>query len=146
MKFFLIDKNKTTKELDFIATAKIFESPEKEARTSIPIEDYYKLLNKNKSAFLNATFEEAIHVARKGSRDNITGLLKIIKAIKQNSRQLTEEQIEYLNKLTEWLEQGAIPKKAVKKTLGECNKLGIDMQNPLKVVATLQGNISLSFL
>ncbi len=147
MKFFLTDKkSKSTKELDFLRAAKIFECLADEKRAKLPIEDYYELLDRNKTAFFNATVEEIISHHRRGGADSETKLLKILKAIQRNSSQLTEEQEEYLKKLISRLEEGALPKQTVKKALKELNKLGSKIQNPSKVIGVLQRVISSTLL
>lgn len=145
MKFFISDKSKTI-ELDFLTAAKILESKPDEKRAKLPLEDYYELLDKNKTAFFNATIEEIIQTPRRGGADNYTKLLKILKATQKNSQQLTEEQEDYLKKVISRLEEGAIPKQTVKKTLSALNKLGKEIQNPLKVIGILQREISPTLL
>lgn len=116
MKFFLSDKKEgKTVELDFLSVAKILESSPDEQREKLPLEDYYKLLDKNKSEFFNATIEEVIETRRMGGSNSITKLLKILKATQKNSKQLTEEQEEYLKKVINELEKGTLPKKTVQK-------------------------------
>ncbi|MCM8808125.1 MAG: helicase, partial [Candidatus Omnitrophica bacterium] len=148
MKFFLSDKKKgKTVELDFLSAAKILESSPDEQREKLPLEDYYELLDKNKSAFFNATIEDVIETRRKGGSDSVTKLLKILKATQKNSKQLTEEQEEYLKKVINELEKGTLPKKTVQKTLKALYKLKIDeIKNPLKVLGILQKEISPAFL
>lgn len=145
VKFFLSDK-KGTQELDFLTAANILESSSDEKRAKLPLEDYYELLDKNKSAFLNATIEEIIGTHRRSGSDSGTRLLKILKAIQKNSKQLTEEQEEYLEKLITRLEEGSLPKQTVKNTLKELNKLDKEIQNPLKVIGVLQREVSPKFL
>lgn len=144
MKFFLSAKSKTI-ELDFLTAAKIFESSLNEQKTKLPLEDYYELLDKNKNAFFDATIEEVVESYRRGV-DSYTKLLKILKAIQKNSKQLTEDQEEYLKKVINKLEEGMIPKKAVQRVLKNLAKLNKEIQNPLKVVAVLQKEISQTFL
>lgn len=149
MKFFL-SNYKDSIELDFLTSIKIFESSENEKRTKIPLEDYYKLLEKNKDAFITTTIEEIIidnKTKRKphGSK-NVEKLLKILKAIKNNSKQLTEKQEKYIEKVLEQLQDGSIPMKTIKKTLNALYKIGSEIENPLKAVGTLQKEISPAFL
>lgn len=147
VKFFLSDKSNTlAKELDFLNAAKILESSIDEKRTKFPLEDYYELLDKNKSGFFNATVGEIIGIYQRGGIDSQTKLLKILKATQKNSKQLTEEQEEYLKKLTIKLEEGSLPKQTVKNTLKSLNNLGKEIQNPLKVIGVLQREISSTFL
>ncbi len=145
MKFFRSNKTSTF-ELDFLTAVKILESTENEERAKLPLKDYYELLDKNKSAFFNATIEEIIETRRRGGTDSYTKLLKILKVTQKNSKQLTEQQEEYLKKLITRLEQGALPKQTVKKALNALNKLGNEVQNPLKVIGVLQREISPTFL
>ncbi len=145
MKFFLSNKTSTL-EFDFLTSAKIFEGSSNEKRAKLPLEDYYELIDKNKSAFFNATIEEIIGTHRRGGVDSETKLLKILKATQKNSKQFTEEQEEYLKKLITRLEEGALPKQTVKKTLNALNKLGQDIHNPLKVIDVLQREIPSTFL
>jgi superfamily II DNA/RNA helicase/HKD family nuclease len=146
MKFFLSDK-KTTIELDFLTAAKILESSVDEKRVKLPLEDYYELLNKNKIAFFNATIEEIIETRRKGGRSSEGELLKILKATQKNGKQLTEDQENYLKKVINRLEEGAIPKKTVQKSLKMLQQLKKEeIQNPLKVIGILQREISPTLL
>ena len=148
MKFFLSNKKtKKTVELDFLTAAKILESSINEQREKLPLEDYYELLDKNKTAFFNATIEEIVETRRKGGADSATKLLKILKVVQKNSKQLTEEQEEYIKKIINQLEKGALPKKTIQRTLKAVEKLKLkEIKNPLKVIAILQKEISPRFL
>ena len=147
MKFFLSNKkNQETVELDFLTAAKILESEVNEKREKLPIESYYELLDKNKKAFLDATIEEIIKIRQRRGSDNTTKLLKILRATQRNSQSLTEHQEEYLKKIINKLQEGAIPKNTVKVTLKALRKLGKEIQNPLKVVGILERHISPVFL
>jgi len=147
MKFFISNRiNQSAIELDFLTSAKILESSQDKKKTKLPLEHYYELLDKNKSAFFNATNEEIITIRRRGGADSETKLLKILKVTQKNTRQLTEDQEEYLKTLITKIEQGALPKQTVKKTLNKLDKLKKEIQNPLKVIAVLQSEISHKFL
>lgn len=145
MKFFLSNANET-KELDFLTSAKIFECKVEEKREILPLKDYYELLDKNKTAFFNATIEELIETKGRRGSDSGTKLLKLLKATQRNSRQLTEEQEEYLRKVINRLEEGALPKKTVQETLRALQELKEEIQNPLKVIGILKSEISKTFL
>jgi superfamily II DNA or RNA helicase len=145
MKFY-ISNNTGTYELDFLTTAKIFECSEIERKTDIPIEKYYELLEKNKTAFSIATAtEEIITQSRKGL-DSSAKLLKILKATLKNGKQLTDEQEDYIKTLIQRLEEGAIPKKTIQKVLKSLNLLEKEISNPLQVIKILQTKISPAFL
>ncbi len=145
MKFFLSNKEKII-ELDFLSAAKILEGPPDEKRAKLPLANYYEFLDKNKSAFFDATIEEIFETRKRAGRSSYDELLKILKATQKNSKQLTEEQEEYLQKVINRLEEGSLPKKTVQKTLKGLNELKRDIQNPLKVIGVLQSGISLAFL
>ncbi|AHF97554.1 helicase [Desulfurella acetivorans A63] len=145
MKFYLSNRESTL-ELDFLTAAKILESIPEEKIKKLPLESYYELLNKNKTAFFNATIDEIIEIRSKKGRDSSTQLLKILKATQKNGRQLTEDQEEYLKKVINRLEEGSLPKKTVQKALKALSELGKDIQNPLKVIGVLQREISPTFL
>ncbi|GAB6182841.1 helicase-related protein [Thermodesulfovibrio hydrogeniphilus] len=147
MKFFLSNKNNNSAiELDFLTAAKILESSKDEKREKLPLKDYYELLDKNKTAFFDATSEELLVQHPRGGRDSNTQLLKGLKATLKNASQLTEEQEEYLKKLINQVEKGSLPKQTIKKTMEKLNKLKGDIQNPLKVIGILQREISPTFL
>ncbi|KUK15556.1 MAG: Helicase domain protein [Petrotoga mobilis] len=145
MKFFLSTEDKTI-ELDFLTAAKIFESLPDEERAKIPLETYYELLDKNKIIFFHATTEEIIEGPQYGIRGNEGKLLKILKAVRGNSKQLTEEQEKYLEKLASKVEDGALPKQLVKKILKELNNIGEEIKNPLKVISVLENVVPPEFL
>ncbi|MFN3740119.1 MAG: helicase-related protein [Thermodesulfovibrionales bacterium] len=146
MKFFLSTKKGDPIELDVPTAAKILESSQNEKRGRLPLEKYYELLDKNKTAFFNATIEEIIETKRKGGSDSATKLIKILKATQKNSKQLTEDQEEYLKKVIEQLQKGALPKGTVQRALKALNRLKEEIQNPLKVIGILQREISQTFL
>lgn len=144
IKFFLSNKKETI-ELDFFASAKFFECLVDEKRAKIHLEDYYELLEKNKNSFLNSTIDEIFKTSQHAASSE-ANLIKILKATQRNNKTLTEDQEEYLRTLIKRLEEGAIPKPTVKKSLNALKKLGAEIQNPLKVIGTLKREISTTFL
>jgi len=74
-------------------------------------------------------------------RDSAIQILKILKATLKNTKQLTDEQELYLNKVLTQLEEGGLPKQTAKETLKALNNLQSEMANPFKVLATLQTHI-----
>jgi superfamily II DNA/RNA helicase/HKD family nuclease len=145
MKFYL-SYNQGTYELDFLTAAKIFECLENEERTILPLERYYDLLEKNKRAFSEATSVEEIFPQSRRGTDSSKKLTKILKAVLKNSKQLTEEQENYINRLIQRLEEGAIPKKTIQKVNHAIERLGKEIIDSLKVIAVLQKEISPAFL
>ncbi|MEO0288562.1 MAG: helicase-related protein [candidate division WOR-3 bacterium] len=143
MKFFISDKDKTT-ELDFTSAAKILESSPEEKRRKIPLENFYEMLMKNDEFFVKSTLEEIID--RRGGSDNTEKLIKILKATQKNNRQLTEEQEDYLKEVINTLDKGSLPKKTIKNVLKNLEKLGKEINNPLKVLAILKRTIDSTLL
>ncbi len=144
-KFFMADENSPSQELDFMTAAAILESSTEEKRQKLP-ENFFALLEKNKEAFNFATTEEMAEHHKKGGKDNEKHMLKILKATMKNTQRFTEEQEQYLKRVIVQLEEGGLPKQTVKKTLKALENLGQDLLDPLKVVATLQNQISARFL
>lgn len=144
-KFFLANNGPVTGELDFLSAAKILESAPGDKRQKLP-EKFYELLDKNKEAFIFATTEEIEEPARRRGRDSAIQILKILKATLKNTQQFTEDQEQYLKRVIVQLEEGGLPKQTAKETLKALNALKHELQNPFKVLATLQTHIPLRFL
>ena len=93
-----------------------------------------------------ATLEElAPDTKTKGGRDSSAQLIKFLKTVR-DFRKFTDDQEIYWKKVIRQLEEGGIPKQTIKRTIKEINNLNQDLNNPLKVLAVLQKNISVSFL
>jgi superfamily II DNA/RNA helicase len=136
-KFFLA-KGDGSRELDFLSAAKLLETNESK-RQKLGT-DFYKLLDYSKEAFAAATLEDAPELRLKGGRDTNTQLLKVLRAVR-DTRQLTEEQEQYLRRVTTQLEEGGIPKQTAKSALKGVEILLKDGLNPRKVVAALLTSI-----
>jgi len=143
---FFISSSEQTFEVDFLGAAKILECQSNEPKAKIPIEDYYELLDKNKTEFFNATYEEIIDKPSQRGVDSVKRLIKILKATQKNSKQLTEDQEEYLKKLIDNLNSGSIPKKIIQNVLKLLQKINDEIKNPLAVIEILQNEIPSTFL
>jgi len=139
-KFFIVNNNQDPQEVDFLTAAKIFECSPSEEKQPLS-KDFYDLLDKNKKAFIEATTEEYLITEHRRGRDSGAQVLKILKTILKNSKKFTDEQEEYLKKVIEQLEEGAIPKQTTKNVLKALNSLKLNLTNPLKVLAVVQHNI-----
>jgi len=135
MKFYLSDKN-MTQELDFLTAVKLFECDESQQKINIPIEEFYNLLEKNKEAFINATYEEEF-IHHKPGKDSSKELLKHIKAIFKDRKKLTEEQEKYIDLIIERIEEGALPKKTVQNALKAIKYI----EDPLTAISILNKEI-----
>ena len=147
IKKFFLTGNETTKELDFMSSASLLETKSNTAKEKLP-DDFYNKLEQNKQEFLSATDEENQELEttgrRTGGRDSSFVVLKYLKVIKKDSRQLTEDQEDYLNKVMKRITEGALPKQTIKTVSKSLEKeiKTVKQLNPLKVLALLQNNIS----
>ena len=139
-KFFKAGVEPEAQELDFISAADTLESLVNEKRKNLP-EKFFELLDKNKDAFIFATTEGAAEIQTNKGRDSAVKILKILKAVFKNTKQLTEDQEEFLKKVLAQLKEGGLPKQTTKTTLKALNDLHSDMANPFKVLAVLQSQI-----
>jgi len=146
-KFFMAGIVGESQELDFISAAKTLESDEGTKKVNIANKDnFYKLLDKNKEAFIFATTEELPEAKMRRGRDSATNIMRILRAGLKDRRQFTEEQELYLKKVVEQLEEGALPKQTSKETL---KALELELKNGVnqfKILAVLQNNIPKSLL
>jgi len=139
-KFFMAGNAPEAKELDFISAAETLECEAEEQKKKLP-ETFFELLDKNKNAFVLATTEDAIEVQVKKGSDSTVKMLRTLKAVFKNTRQLTEDQEEYLKKVISQLEEGGLPKQTIRTALKALDGLKSDLPNQLKVLAVLQMNI-----
>jgi len=139
-KFFLANSNNIGLELDFITAASVLESSETENKCKLP-PSYFDLLDKNKDSFIDATTEEMAEAYVKKGKDSGHQILKLLKLVMKDMKQLTDDQEEYLKKVYSRLEHGGLPKQTTKEALKALENLGNDMINPLKILAVLKTNI-----
>jgi len=139
-KFFRANASGQADELDFLTAAALLESAADEQKQKIP-EAYFSLLDQNKDAFLYATSADSAEPqARKGQESGVK-VLKLLKMTFKNTRQLTEEQEEYLKKVMAQMEEGALPQQTVRSAHKALQELGSEQLNPLKVLAVLQTHV-----
>lgn len=127
-------------ELDFISAAEMLESAADEKKQRIP-EAYFDLLDKNKDAFLYATTEDGVEIKTRKGQDSGVKIWQILKTAFPNTKQLTEEQEDYLKKVRAQLEEGGLPKQTTKTAHKALQDLGSEQLNQLKVLAVLQTHI-----
>ncbi|HBL53564.1 MAG TPA: helicase [Syntrophaceae bacterium] len=139
-KFFTAVKDGEAQELDFLSAAAIIESDVSDERHKLP-EMFYKMLDKNKEAFIFATTEEMAQLQSKRGRDSAVQILAILKATLKNTKQFTDDQELYVKKVSNQLREGGLPKQTTKETLAALNKLDSELTNAFKVLATLQMHI-----
>ena len=140
-KFFLSKEGGEAKEVDFITAAGYFDCNADEPKQPLK-KDFYQLLDQNKKAFEETTLIEENTSGNRRGRDTGKEVSKILKAVLQNGKQLTDEQEDGLRKVISRFEDGTIPKRTAKKTLEALKELNVDIQNPFKVLAVLKRTIS----
>jgi len=144
-KFFMSDPNGMTKELDFLSAAELIECMESEKRQKLP-PHFYELHDRNKEAFITATTEDMADPHSRKGKDSAFQILKILKTVFKSKQQLTDDQEEYLKKVFNRIEDGALPKQTIQETLKALNSLGDGLTNQFKVLAVLQNNIAKELL
>ena len=144
-KFFMAGSDLDAKELDFMTAAETLECQAQEKKIKLP-ETFFDLMDRNKDAFVLATTEDGIEPQTKKGRDNTVKLLRTLKAVFKDKRQLTGEQEEYLRKVISQLEEGGLPKQTIRTALKAVEGLKSDMLNQMKVLAVLQTNIPAGLL
>jgi superfamily II DNA/RNA helicase len=141
-KFYLAGESQNT-ELDFLTTAKLFEASEKTPGQKIH-KDFYELLKSNKAQIEIdlAEKEEVEESTKKGGRDNATRIRKILdaKEIKRYNG-FTDTDDEYLAKVRDMLDEGAMPKTVAKRIFTEIK----DETNPMKILAAIKRNLPEQF-
>ena len=137
-------------ELDFVNSAEILDCEEGETRISLG-DDFYELLEKNKTAFKKIEIDHNDSEVSTPGRTNEKSLLKYLRYIQGqiNLASLTDDQLEYLDEVVSALVDGLIPKKINKIALGEIQSLFEEFGNnvnPLQVIGVLQSVISTRLL
>ncbi len=139
-KFFLTN-NIETKELDFLDSAKILESQFDVKREKIE-RVFYTFLDKNKEAFKAATIENEVETTTRGSKDNVTKILRILRSKQtKNYQGFTEDDDLYIQKVIKLLEDGALPKQTTKTVAQSLNGI----EDPLKILSKIKTNIPEEF-
>ena len=139
-KFFIAGSESETREFDFITAAETMESLPEEKRHKLS-NTFFELLDKNKTAFMDATTEDSKEIQVHKGQDSAIKIKKILKAVFKDTKQLTDDQEAYLKRVIEQLEAGGFPKQTTKIVLKALEDLKSGMVNPLKVLAALQFNI-----
>jgi hypothetical protein len=143
-KFYLTRKD-ATKELDFMETAGILAA-EKDTPRLIIGGDFYELLGNNKQAFIGSTTEASAEPVLKGGRDSATFILRILKSNQiKHFKGFTEEDEQFIKKVSNLIEEGALPGHTLKTLVSEFQKDAKTGINPLKMLAKLKLKIGPEF-
>jgi hypothetical protein len=137
---FYIANSDIAQEIDFITTAKLFESSPDTRKENLP-NNFYDLLEKNKHEMdqnLQESEEQQIE-AKAGSRDNAHRILKILRAKEiRLYKGFTEEAEQFIKAVIKILEEGSLSKNLTKRVYNELK----DEVQPLKILGVLKKNIS----
>ena len=101
----------------------------------------FDLLEKNFSAFDEVIVKNSPDLQSRKNNDKASKLLKILRVLKQQSLQFTEEQSQYLQKLIKQVDDRALPKKTIKNALEALENNTEEVFNSLKIMSTLQISI-----
>jgi superfamily II DNA/RNA helicase len=141
-KFYLAHENQSL-EIDFLATARLFEATIKTPAQKIH-RDFYQLLATNKSQIERDLLEnvEVDEFAKKGGRDNSIRIKKILNAKEMKMfKGFTEMDDEYLRKVRELLDEGGMPKTVAKRIFNDIK----EEANPMKILAAIKRNLPEQF-
>ncbi|MEK6616837.1 MAG: helicase-related protein, partial [Bacteroidota bacterium] len=137
---FCIANPESATEIDFITTAKLFESKPDTPKEKL-LSNFYDLLEKNKTELEHNLLEvEEQQVETKvGSRDNANRILKILRAKEiRLYKGFTEEAEQYIKQVIKILDEGSLSKNLTKRVYNELK----DQTQPLKILGVLKKNIS----
>lgn len=132
-KFYLAGSH--AKEIDFIQAAELLTSKPTEPRKKVD-DNFYELLEKNKTAFAEATQENSLDLLVGGNRGNPAQVLKHLKAIK-NAPELTDDDQEFIQKTIELVKERGLSDHIIRKLKKELSQ----HENPIKILGVLQKNI-----
>jgi len=139
-KFFMTETNSVSRELDFFSTARRLACDPDTQRAEVGA-DFYRLLDCNKAAFVEATTEDAIQPVGT-SRDTTAKLLQRLRSKEvRNFQGYTEDDEEYVRRVIGLLEDGALPRPTRKK-LAEAFRTEA---HPLKLLGIMRRDIPSQF-
>ena len=125
-----------------MTSAQLLEANPETRRTMIP-NNFYDLLKKNKNAIIQSLEEEElIEESSNRGRTNASRVLKILKSKEMRKfNGFTELDEEYIKKVKKLLEEGAIPKSAVRRIFKDID----GVQNPFHILAGIKRNLPNEF-
>ena len=139
LKEFVVSDKERAENISFEKAAKLFKCLPNTKRKDFDIKIYHKLLQMNKNHL--DKLEEDESIATGGSRSNETQLLNLLRAV-QNEQQYTENEKDYIKKVSKALEQGIIPRQTVSNIMKAVKK----DKSPFFVLNTLDEYIAKDYL
>jgi len=136
---------KSSIELDFEETIKMLECKKNQVRSIIDREIYFKLLENNKSWFIDSLSEDdSISIPVKKWRSNESEVSKYLIMI-LGAGGLVDQEEEYFRQILKSIEDWLLPKKTLKKVKNKM-KEAIPFDNPTKIYQSLKNIIRNEFL
>lgn len=128
-----------TEEVDFLQAAEIIKAEVSTEKHPIG-KEFYRLLDTNKDAFEEVFAIEKTVAPITGGRGGEVKFTRILRAI-HHSPEFTEEDEEYVGKVLQLIEDGALPKGVIKKILRKIEKT----PEPLPMLARIKSEMSDEF-
>jgi len=146
-KFYLVDefKNIVPSELDFLETAEYLKANPNEPISKFD-EKFYQFLKTNKDYFAKETQASKQSQGNRSNNQPEVKLQNKIKFVLKDLTALNDQQTDYLESLSEALQQNLIPKKICSKILNQIAKSDNIILNPHKFLSLLQDNIANNLL
>ncbi|MBI2146016.1 helicase, partial [Candidatus Woesearchaeota archaeon] len=126
------------KEVDFFTAAEKLHA-EKDDKPGKLEPEFYTLLEANKKTFEELFIKEETNVA--GNRGQEARLVKLVKALLNNAKELSEEDKDYLQKVLRLLQEGSLPKPTIKNILNNTSK----ESSPLRILAVIKTGVHAEF-
>jgi superfamily II DNA or RNA helicase len=144
-KFFLGIAQGQSTELDFISGANLLKPTNSDEPRKSIAREFYDLLDKNRTAFLTATSVETEQAesAHRGSTYDAYIVKRLKDKAVRRCPQFTEDDEEFVAKVTRLLDEGALPR-ATAKRIATAMKKPENLQ-PLRVLAVLRRNVKEEF-
>lgn len=115
-RFYITGENGESREISDIDALKSVRAEKDEIGTNLN-KDYYTLLKKNKDSFDKDEREdvvsESVIITKKGT-SNAKNIIKVLKQTIMFASELTDEEVDKLNKTIDLLEDGELPSKLIK--------------------------------
>ena len=134
LKKIFIARERGVKELDFCVAAHIMEANRRTKREKVK-DNFYDYMEKNKEAFDALISPERVEPPKRSGASSESKIIKKIKAIIKTPA-FTEEDEDYLRRLLELLDDGAVPKKTMKQILADTK----GETDPHKILAAIRRN------
>lgn len=143
---FYLGSEAGARELDFFDAAKLFECNTDTKRAVLkPI--FYELLQKNRQEFEFSTIDPVDEGKKRKGVDNLEKVIRFLKSNQlKHYKGFTEEDEEYLRRVTRLVEEGGLPQTVVKRIKEQLEDPTKNNFEPPKILAILKSNISDEFL